>query len=490
MKYEVVLTAEADVHLRDHLLRHYKDGLVQEDLCFALWKPSTGLNRFSAIIDKVLLPKEGERLLHGNASFEPSYLGRAAWTACKRGTGLAFIHSHPSNGWQGMSSEDVEAERDVIAYPAMSTGLPLVGLTTGKDGYWSARFWIRAGKHFRREWCQKVRVVGHQRYKIYYNDAALSPPKRKNKLRRTYDSWGTDAQNTIARLNVAIVGLGSVGNIVAESMARIGVGNLTLVDPDRVEEHNLDRLLYASIRDIGRKKVELASQGIKSSATAENIRVTTLPFSVHSKQAYQAVLDCDLIFSCVDRPVARDVLNFVAHSHLIPVIDGGVAIEVDFKNDRLFSAHWRAHIVSPFHQCMRCNGQYNTSMVVMELDGSLDDPNYVSNLPSTHGPTNQNVFPFSVAVAAMETNLMLRYFLALDWWPTLQQLDYQFVTAEIRQIHKCCEPGCMFPGRRGQGDAENPHYLCEAPDQPLFSSHWSSAISNLIKRIGKKFLKS
>ena len=39
MNYEVVLTADANERLRKHLLQHFKDGLAQEDLCFALWKP-------------------------------------------------------------------------------------------------------------------------------------------------------------------------------------------------------------------------------------------------------------------------------------------------------------------------------------------------------------------------------------------------------------------------------------------------------------------
>lgn len=62
---------------------------------------------------------------------------------------------------------------------------------------------------------------------------------------------------------------------------------------------------------------------------------------------------------------------------------------------------------------MRCNGQYNSSMVTMELDGSLNDPSYVTNLPNEERESNQNVFPFSLSVAGMKINLMLRYLLAL-----------------------------------------------------------------------------
>ena len=269
MSSEVAFTSEADSISSEHLLQHYQRNERQEDLCFALWRPSTGQLRRTALIDEIILPQRGERILHGNASFEPNYLSRAAKIALKKKAGIAFMHSHPSSGWQGMSDPDVEAERDVLAYPAGATGLPLVGLTIGTDGYWSARFWERDGGQMRRHWCEKVRVVGPQSYKIYSNDNIAPPPLRKEVLKRTFDTWGSESQNTIARLKVGIVGLGSVGCIVAEAIARIGIAQVTLIDPDKVEEHNLDRLLYGTAKDVGKLKVDLAARSMRRNATAK-----------------------------------------------------------------------------------------------------------------------------------------------------------------------------------------------------------------------------
>lgn len=466
MSFEVVFTAEADSISNTHLLQHFKRNVLQEDLCFALWRPSTGEHRRTALIWKVILPRQDERTLHGNASFLPSYVSRAIQMARKEGTGLAFMHSHPGPGWQGMSPADVEAERDVLAYPAAATGFPLVGLTIGRDGYWSARFWERNGKSMHRSWCEKVRVVGPKSYRIDFNDDIVAPPVRRDILRRTFDTWGRESQNTIARLRVGIVGLGSVGCIVAETMARVGVEQVTLIDPDKVERHNLDRLLYGTIKDIGKLKVEIAMRAMRRNATAHNIQVNIYPVSLHDMKAYRAALDCDILFSCVDRPLPRDVLNYIAQAHLIPVIDGGVEVEAHRQEDSLFSAHWRAHIVTPYHQCLRCNGQYNSSAVVMELDGSLDAPSYVSNLPLEEPLRNQNVFPFSESVAAMEANLMLRYLLAADWWPVVSQQDCQFVTGETRVINEDCHPNCSFRERRALGDTEKPFYLAERTESP------------------------
>ena len=459
MKYEAAFTDEACTTALAHLLQHFSQGTQQEDLCFGLWRPSTGRHRFTALIYEIIQPEPGERSLHGNASFNPEYMGRALAEARRQKAGLAFMHSHPSPGWQTLSRADYSAERDVIAYPAGATKLPLVGLTVGSDAIWSARFWSPVNDGMQLNWCDKVRISGPKSYALHFNDQALRPQPRREILKRTYDSWGQKNQDTISRMHVGIVGLGSVGCIVAETMARIGVSRVTLIDPDRVKTHNLDRLLYATDRDIGSFKVDLAEEKMKQNATAEQIEIVSIPTSVHEGAAYDQALDCDILFSCADRPIARDVMNFIAHCHLIPVFECGIDVIPNEANEGLFAPHWRGHIITPYHQCLRCNGQYNTSQVQMELDGSYDNPTYVSNLPPETRLRNQNVFPFSLAVAGMSVNQMLRYLIAPHWWPATPQEHYQYMTGEVEITKGKCLPSCSFPSREAQGDGVCPHYV-------------------------------
>ena len=74
MSFEVAMTTEVSNEASTHLLQHFRTGVRQEDLCFALWRPSTGSTRRTGIIYKIILPMEDERDLHGNVSFQPGYI--------------------------------------------------------------------------------------------------------------------------------------------------------------------------------------------------------------------------------------------------------------------------------------------------------------------------------------------------------------------------------------------------------------------------------
>jgi molybdopterin-synthase adenylyltransferase len=151
-------------------------------------------------------------------------------------------------------------------------------------------------------------------------------PRFRESLSRTTSAWGEATQADLARMHIGVVGLGNVGALVAEALVRSGVQRLTLIDFDTVKTVNLDRLLNATQRDadLERSKVEVARDALLRHATAEQPRIDAYEWSVAEEEGFVAALDCDVLFSCVDRPWPRAVLNFAAYAHLVPVIDGGI----------------------------------------------------------------------------------------------------------------------------------------------------------------------
>ena len=450
MSCDTVLTQRAHDSASAFLLEHVNSGRMQEDLCFALWHPSTGANRKTAIVFEIIPPMRGERNLHGNASFEPAYLTRAIRLAIQRGAGVAFMHNHFTDGWQDMSVPDVVAERDRISPAARATGFPLVGLTLGTDRSWSARFWTWDGDTFRRHWCEKVRIAG-RRFQVTFKDRRIG--ERRQLLRRTVDTWGGKCQRDISGLHFGIVGVGSVGCVIAEALARMGIERLTIIDPDRIEAHNLDRLLYASEEDIGRLKVDLVSRSAERSSTAAGFDITSCPLPVQNERAFAAALDCDILFSAVDRPLPKDILNHIAFAHCIPVVSGGVFI--DNKSDgTLGQAAWGVTTAGPMFRCLRCDGQYTSSDVVLDIDGSLDNPAYIRHLTGTdQAPRNQNVFPFSANLATGMVIEMIRLVIADTWWPDRAgRQHYSMIPNRLDVENLECHEHCSVKEKTALGD--------------------------------------
>jgi len=448
--YSVAMTEELADVARAHLLRRDR----QEDLCFALWRPSAGRTRMTALIHRLLLPKEGERRVHGNASFEPQFFERAMAEAAAEGAGLALMHSHPSGReWQGMSLDDVRAELGNAGAVFGATRKPFVGLTLAGDGSWSGRFWMRtAPRTYARQNCATVRVVGN-RLKVTYMDELAPPPVATPEQIRTVSAWGEEAQRDIVRLRVGLIGSGSVGGLVGDAVARTGFEDMLLMDFDLIEAHNLDRLSYATRSDIGRLKVEVQAEHLAACATADPFRVESIPAAVFEGEGFRAALDCDVLFACVDRPWGRYVLNLIAYAHLIPVIDGGIAVRCN-KHGKLAAADWKAHTATIGRPCLQCLRQYDPGLVQAEREGLLDDPTYISGLSNDHPlKMRENVFAFSMSCASMQMLQMLALTLDPLGQPNPGAQLYHFVgNITEAPVFQNCQTECQFPSVVALGD--------------------------------------
>ena len=463
--YSVVWRAEVEREARRHLLQHYHDGRRQEDIALATWYPATGTDRYTAVIDEILLPAEDERILQGNVQMTRNYLRRCRQRALSKGAGMAVMHNHLGPGWQGMSADDVVMESRSVSNPARATGLPVLGLTLGTDGTWSARFWIRRDSDYERHWCSTVRIVSPEHLTLQANpqlhdpDGPSSPLER---FRRSLEAWGVAGQERLGQLKIGIVGLGSVGALAAEAMGRMGIRQLVLIDMDRVEHHNLDRLIHAGRWDIGRYKVHLSAEHLERTASQPFHELLALPLSLRVSKAYRALADCDVILACADKPIARDLVNHLAVCHLIPVIEAGVALRS--RDGGLHKGHIVSQVVTPDSRCLRCTNQYTTDQVSLELEGLLEDPEYIRTLPAERRPNTANIFPASLSAASQQAALFTRLVLGAEWWPPIYQQRYHLSVASQHSTVDKCKPYCDVHARNCQGDLGEPKWLLLADD--------------------------
>jgi len=393
----VAMTPTTAATLSGHLDRNDGD----EDVCIASYAWSTGMNRRTALLREVILPSEGDRLVHGNASFNGSYVLRAATEAARRGEGIVLLHSHPGAvTWQGLSGPDWNTESEYERVAKAITGFSLVGMTLGTGAAaWSARVWPDAKKP---EFAESVRVVGDKLAVTWY-DGARRRPVATPYQKRTIAAWGPKRQADIARLRVLVVGVGSVGLDIAARLAATGIEHLGVMDIDIVEDLNLDRMVGATREDarLGRRKTEVAARLARSAATADKFTIASHDVSITDPAGLRVALDYDVIFSCVDRPWPRSVLNGLAYSDLIPVIDGGIALE-SLPNGEMRGGTWRAHALVPGRPCMQCNGQLRTNELTLDRDGRLDDPEYIRGAGLTPQTGSPNVAALAASVSAAQ----------------------------------------------------------------------------------------
>lgn len=113
---------------------------------------------------------------------------------------------------------------------------------------------------------------------------------------RTQLLTGTDNLNKLAAAHVLVCGLGGVGSYAAEQLARAGIGNLTIVDGDRVHETNRNRQLIALCSTEGQVKAEVTANRLKD--INPDINLTVIPEYIKDQrmidileQGYDYVID-------------------------------------------------------------------------------------------------------------------------------------------------------------------------------------------------------
>ena len=117
---------------------------------------------------------------------------------------------------------------------------------------------------------------------------------------------GRDGQEKLSKAKVLVVGVGGLGSPVALYLAAAGIGNIGLIDEDRIELHNLQRQILFDTYYIGRPKVEIAAE--KLSDLNGEIKITTHDMRLNAENI-SIINDYDIIADCSDNFETRFLIN-------------------------------------------------------------------------------------------------------------------------------------------------------------------------------------
>jgi hypothetical protein len=236
-----------------------------------------------------------------------------------------------------------------------------------------------------------------------YSDNAPATYERQIRM------FGRVGQARLAKAHVVIIGLGGIGSLVTEYLARLGVGRFTLVDGDLVEESNLSRIVGATHRDAEKRsaKVAVAKNLILQANTLASVKV--LADDVAKESIAKQLVDADYIFLAADSMRARLVFNALVHQYLIPGVQLGSKIRCDPDNLALLDIMSANRPVRPDRGCLWCNQFIDPSILAIE---SKSDEERKAQAYGVAEP-NPSVISLNAVSAAHAVNDFLLDYLAL-----------------------------------------------------------------------------
>jgi hypothetical protein len=402
-------------------------------------------------VREVHIAREGIDYVEGKIGYRaltPTFIHKMITRARDQRLAYLAIHNHFSD--EQVAFSDIDLESHERGYPALlqiAKGMPIGGGVFGKRSM-EVDLWLPSKKRLSLD---EAVVVGN-------TITRLTPFPR----RPSFDSDGTHerqirmfgkaGQAELSCCRVAIIGLGGIGSLVAEYLARLGVGSFVLVDDDRVEDSNLSRIVGASSDDAKNSvpKVVVAERQIRQANPTARVQLIT---DDAAKDSVAKVLTtCDYLFLAADSMRARLVTNAIVHQYLIPAVQLGSKIRPDAKGflAEVMSAN---RPLRPGHGCLLCNQLIDPTQLAKE---AKTDAERKAQAYGVEEP-NPSVISLNAVSAAHAVNDFLLDYLALR--PQTDQLYYEHYhflkgtrsLVEPRRNKECSE--CSKAGLRyGRGD--------------------------------------
>lgn len=329
--------------------------------------------------------------------------------AAANGQTAGIVHSHPA-GITAFSAQDDANEPDLVqlAVNRNGAGTNILSLILTADGHLAGRVWLHPSKKGY-EPMRSLRVIG-ERFELHYpgRGAELSMPS----FQRQALAFGHALNQDLRRLRVAVIGCGGTGSAVAMLLARLGIGQLALIDNDIVDQTNLNRLHGSRQADADamRPKVHVVASAIAEMGLG--VRVVPIEAWVGDPGCRDVLRSSDIIFGCTDDHEGRLYFNRFAYYYLTPVIDIGLAIDPGEKDDvELKALDGRVTVLAPHHTCLLCRGVIDPEIARSETMRRENPEEYEQRKAESYvvgeGNPNPAVVTFTTELACMAVNELI-----------------------------------------------------------------------------------
>ncbi len=280
--------------------------------------------------------------------------------ARQNGLSLVYCHSHPrEEGIPTFSDIDDETELSLAAYcrDRIASKIPHAALLVGSQG-------VRA----RELGCSdpvEVMEVGRRVIRWFPAGEIEIADAHDRQVR----AFGKDGQRAIQGMRIAIVGLGGTGSVVAQQLAYLGVSRFLLIDPQCLEDTNLNRVVGALPSDVGRTKVSIARRMIRRIVPSAHVEARQ--GNILDEATGAKLRDVDFVFCCTDSHGSRFFITQLAYQYFVPCIDMGVVIQVHDQVVTYYGS--RIQMLSPGTSCLVCtDGTLNPNEVRWDLSNEQE----------------------------------------------------------------------------------------------------------------------
>jgi hypothetical protein len=246
----------------------------------------------------------------------------------KKGLAIVKIHSHRINLRRFSDIDDAsDAELFPSIYSWLDDRLPHGSAIVLSDGKIIFRVIADNGLPISGK---KTMVVGENlRVDVQDLEPALGAANASDI--KNAQAFGPGTISILKSLRVGVVGCSGTGAPLIEQLARLGVGNLVLVDPDYIEERNLNRIPHSTMGHVASRAMKVTVLADAVNAIGLGVTVEPHATTIADSAVLHALSTCDVLFGCMDSLDGRHILNRLATFYSIPFIDIGVRLEADGK---------------------------------------------------------------------------------------------------------------------------------------------------------------